>query len=209
MPCVNYKNCVLIGIGRRSFLPGGTALERGIFRGLLDDEQRAIFAQILNGRTGREIAADLGITPARIEGVVRRTCRQLDAKGRRGAALIIANHYGWKTGQPTATGSGKIAMGSNRSDADTVYHAAKMVQTEREHPSGSVYVRDVGSRVFEKDKYSDAFDETAGRFSILKILAASPNMQRVLLMALLIASSALALGALVSAMQGLDVLMFS
>ena len=184
-------------------------MERGIFRGQLDDERRAIFIQILNRKTGREASAELGITPKRLESIVRNTCRQLDARSRYEAAFIMANHYGRKVGQSGGVGNDKSTVGSSRFGTGIFYNPAKTAQTEHEHLSSSVYVRDVGNRVFEENKISDAFNEITGRFSVLRILAASSIVQRVSLLALLIASSALALSALVSAMQGFDVLVYS
>jgi hypothetical protein len=84
-----------------------------------------------------------------------------------------------------------------------------MVQTEGEHASRSGYVRDVGNHASTKAEDAGEYSEVAGRIGISKILAASSTMQRVLLMALLIASSALALSALIAAMQGFDTLFFS
>lgn len=181
----------------------------GIFRGELDDEQCAIFAQILDGKTGRDIAAALGAAPARIEATVRKTCRQLDVSSRHEAARIIANHYGWTPVLPTSPGHANGHRRNSRYCRESGHPTSKMVQTEREHSSRSGYVRDVGNQAFDKAEHAGVYSEVAGRISFSKVVAASPTMQRVLLMALLIASCALALGALISAMQGFDTLLFS
>lgn len=184
-------------------------MESRIFRGELDDEQRAVFAHILNGKKGRDIAASLGTTQPRVEAIVRKTCRQLDASSRNEAARIIANHYGWKQ-IPAITLAYSSSSGANGHYGAKIGHlAATMAQTEREHQSCSGYVRDVGNQAPDKGKDPGAYNEVAGRFSFSKIMAASSTMQRLLLTALLIASCALALGTLVSAMQGFDTLFFS
>lgn len=183
-------------------------MNRGIFRGELDGDQRAIFAQILNGKTGRQIAADLGVTSARVEGIVRKTCRQLDAPNRRDAARMIGSHYGWISNHPIPFARVDHRYGHHDGAGDQ-FPAAKTVPTEREQYRRSGYDRDVGNQVLDKDEVTDVYSEVAGRSSISKLVAASSTTQRVLLIALLIASSTLALSALVSAMQGFDVLMFS
>jgi DNA-binding CsgD family transcriptional regulator len=188
---------------------GDAAMGSGIFRGELDDEQRAIFAQILDGKTGLDIAAVLGTTPTRVEAVIRKTCRQLDAPSRREAAQMISCHYGWKQIPPILSAQSNVRRDGGRYGAENEHFTTKMAQTEHEHRSRSGYVRDVGNQGLVKDDDAGAYNEVAGRISISKVLAASPTTQRVLLMALLIASSALALSALVAAMQGFDTLFFS
>lgn len=198
-----------MALGSQILLPGGIAMESGVFRGELDDEQRAIFAQILHGKTGRDIAAVLGATPTRVEAIIRKTCRQLDAPNRQEAARIIACHYGWKQIPPILSAHSNLSRDRGRYGTENDHVSAKMAQTEREHHARSGYVRDVGNQALDKDDGSGVYNEVAGRISVSKIVAASPTMQRVLLMALLMASSALALSALVSAMQGFDTLFFS
>lgn len=184
-------------------------MERGVFRGELDDEQRSVFAHILDGRTGRDIAAVLGATPARIEAIVRKTCRQLDASSRHEAARTIARHYGWKPIPPTLPAHANARRRGGHHGTQNSLLKSTMVQTEREHSACSGYVRDVGNQDLNRDEDAGVYNEVAGRISFSKILAGSSTTQRVLLMALLIASSALALSALVSAMQGFDTLFFS
>lgn len=182
---------------------------RGIFRGDLDDEQRAVFALILGGKTGREIAANLGVAPSRIEGIVRKTCRQLDTSSRHDAARIVARHLDWKTSPPPAVVRANDDRQSDHFGTGSHDLATKMVLTKREHSARSEYVRDAGNQAPTQGKHAGAYNEIAERFSISKLLAASPLMRCVLLIAVLIASFSLALSALVSAMQGFDVLMFS
>lgn len=184
-------------------------MHRGIFRGTLDAEQRAVFFHIFHGRTGREIAAELGVTPSRIENIVRKTCRQLDAANRREAAQIVASHHCWIRDAIGMAQTGPISVNKRRNGGDSDFGAVKTAQTEGEHSVRSSYVRDVGSRVWESDATVGAYDKMAGRVGISKVLAASTNMQRLMVVALLVASCALALGALISAMLGFEVLMVS
>jgi DNA-binding CsgD family transcriptional regulator len=181
----------------------------GIFRGDLDNEQRTIFALILDGKTVRDIADVLGAAPARIEATVRKTCRQLDVSSRHEAAQIIANHYGWSSVPPKSLGYANGRRRNRRYGTESGHPTSKTVQTKREHSPHSVYVRDVGKQGFDKAEDTGVYSEVAGRISISKFLAASSAMQRLLLIALLVASCALALSALISAMQGFDILLFS
>ncbi|WP_426164685.1 hypothetical protein [Sandarakinorhabdus sp. DWP1-3-1] len=184
-------------------------MERGIFRGELDQEQRTIFAQILDGKTGREIAASLGTTPCRVERIVRNTRRQLDASSRHDAARIIARHLDWKTGPAVPFVGCDDGRQSHQYGKDSHRSAAKTVQTEREQSPFSGYVSDAGNPIVDQGNNTGAYSEIARGLDISEFLTASPVTRRLLLMAVLVASSSLTLGALISALQGLDMLMFS
>jgi DNA-binding CsgD family transcriptional regulator len=207
--CVNYKKKVHNNTGVANTFVGDTGVHSGIFRGELDDEQRAVFAQILNGKTGRDIATILGATPTRIEAIVRKTCRQLGASNRHEAARTIAGHYGWKPIPPIEFAHLNGRKHGSHYRTENGNSSAKMAQTEREQIFCSGYVCDVGIQGPERDKDAGVYSEVAGRISNSKIIAASPTMQCVLVMSALIASCALALSTLVSAMQGFDTLFFS
>lgn len=182
---------------------------RGVFRGELDEEQRAIFALMVAGKTRREIALSLGAAPDRVEAVIRRTCRQLDTTSRLDAVRMIASHYGWTPVPPPQSDSSRSHKPRSRNATDDHQFASNMVQAQREQTARSSYVRNVGNEVREGDDNTGVYGEVMGRITNSKIVAASSTTQRVLLIALLITSSALALSALISVMQGFDKLFFS
>lgn len=122
---------------------------------------------------------------------------------------MIGTHYGWNPGPPSLRDRTKDHQSRAHHCTIDAKLASTMVRIEDEIHLRSGYVSDVGNQVLQKDEKAGVYSEVAERMSISKILAASSTTQRVLLMALLIASSALALSALVSAMQGFDTLFFS
>jgi DNA-binding CsgD family transcriptional regulator len=183
-------------------------MERGIFRGALDENQRRIFEHVLAGRTGREIATALGMQPAMVERIVRKTCRQLGSDGRRHAAQIIASHYG-QTSHPMPTARRPSPARVNHYGSDFAGIGAGTAQTEREHSERSLYVQDVGSQKPFEAQATDLFDEITGFSGVEKSIEAFPYPKRILLIILVVIGSTLALSALVPVMQGFDKLMTS
>jgi hypothetical protein len=179
---------------------------RGVFRGNLNDEQCSIFKLIWNGKTGCEVAAALAMDPAHVERIVRRTCRQIGAAGRHDAARMIGSHFDWKRSVPIPAAARKADI-INHFGTEQRRFTTETVQNPREIPARSAYVQDVGRHQSSQDDEPDILSEIAVLFKIPKILNASVHVQRILLIATLVVSSTLALSALVSAMQGFEVLM--
>jgi hypothetical protein len=183
-------------------------MQRGVFRGILDEQQRAIFRQIWEGKSSRAAAAAIGTSPEEFERIVRRTCQQLGTRSRREAALIIATHNCW--GPPAIAGQRPHSsqhighFGANIGQLST-----RMDETEREQPNRSSYVRDADNDHPAGTEAAGTFDESVRLLDRSKIFDAPVYVQRILLLVLIIIGSALTLSALVSAMQGFDRLMSS
>jgi DNA-binding CsgD family transcriptional regulator len=183
-------------------------MERGIFRGLLDDEQRDIFSLISAGKSTRGIAETLGLPTERVEAVVRKTCRQLGVDTRKAAARVLATHYGWKMDPAIAAGQARPRM-AGHFGSELADNATKTEQTEREHVTNPSYVENVGKKGSLLSLNLDKLGKEARRTDVTKQKNGMPFLQRILLIALLIASCSLALSALISAMQGFETLVFS
>lgn len=178
-------------------------MERGVFRGHLDDEQRIVFAHVLDGKSGREIAAALQMTPGRVEHIVRKTCRQLGADGRKDAARIIANQSDNRH-HTSRDSLSRIAASINHNGADFSGVATKAVPTASDRQINGAYVRDVGGNASSQVDTVNILDEIAGMFGRLKPFDAVPLEQRILLIAFVVLCSTIALSALVSTLQGFD-----
>jgi DNA-binding CsgD family transcriptional regulator len=183
-------------------------MERGVFRGNLDAEQCAVFQQILNGKTSREIAQNLQISPKDIEKIVRRTCRQLGVTGRMHAACIMAAHFRWET-HPRHNETDRRSRLAGQFAGERSHAAVTDRKTARNQLNDTFYLQDVG--IFEaKDPIqSSIWRKWLDFFCTKSDKLASGHGRRLMLIALLVVSSTLALSALVSAMQGFDKLMSS
>lgn len=181
-------------------------MERGVFRGNLDEKQRAVFQQVLEGKKGREIAQSLQISPTEVEKIVRRTCHQLGVTSRMDAARKMAAHYRWTTQSrlnevDRRSGPARQFAGVRRHNGATVGKAANEAKTDVS------CLQDISSfNAMRPDRF-----EIWGRFLDLfgteANEVANGHFKRILLIALLVVGSTMALSALVSAMQGFDVLM--
>lgn len=183
-------------------------MERGMFRGNLDEKQCAIFQQVLVGKKGREIALHLQISPTEVEKIVRRTCRQLGVKSRMEAARAMSAHYRWKT--QARLNEVDRRSGPGRQFAVVRRHTgAKIGKAANESKSDISCLQDIGSFNAVGRERLDVWGRLLDLFGTEASEIANGYSKRILLIALLIVSSTLALSALVSAMQGFDVLMSS
>lgn len=183
-------------------------MERGVFRGSLDDEQRIVFSHVLNGKSGREIAAILGVEPPHVERVVRKTIRQLGTQNRLQAAIVIANHCNLSIDRQTPASSRQSSV-INHNGSDSGGISAKSVRTGSAHSSDGRYVRDVDSNGFAEPGAGNILGEIARFFSSAKSNSSLDYLGRILLVAIIVLCSTLALSALVATMQGFNKLINS
>lgn len=173
----------------------------------MNDQQISIFSLVLNGQTSRDIANQLNLEHTHVERVIRDTRKQLGVRNRHQAAMIIANRHGWPAGQAAK----HIQAGKPNSHfgprAGKI--AADMVNTKHEQAPCNSYVHDVESHNFNMGMACGIIDEIRILKGITTFFDTSQIMQRFLQISLIIFSSALALSALISAMQGFDLLIQS
>lgn len=176
-----------------------------IFRGGLTDEQLRVFRQVLDGRTGRQIAETLNCTPEHVERLIARTCRQLQVSRRRDAGRVIAVHHGWDL--PTAQLGPQAVAEQHVVKWRQNTKGAETDRTERERIRRPVYRTSTGNRtsVSTNGPPVDEIGANPGG----KGLLAHPLIGRAMLLALVIAASAFALSTLIAALQGLDRLVSS
>lgn len=168
-------------------------MERGVFRGSLEEQQCAVFQQVLDGKTSREIAQILQISTKDVERIVRKTCQQLGVTNRKDAARAMAAHYRWNTKHC-------VDRASPRSDPGRL-HPAQRNDVSCINDAGSFNATHSHQTVKAK-QLSDLFGlESSGW--------ASSSFRRVLLLTILVLGSSLALSALISAMQGFETLVSS
>lgn len=173
-----------------------------MFRGQLIDEQVDVFRHVLDGKTSIQIAALLGCAPEHVDRVVRRTCRQLNVSGRKQAALAIATHLGWDV--PSASRR-RVVQEIASFSAGSI--PTEMERTEREQRELPRYLGSAGKRTSRPGATRPA-DEIEAVHD-WRVLLAHPIYGRVLLLAMVIAASALALSTLVSALLGFERLVSS
>ena len=183
-------------------------MERGVFRGNLDEEQCAVFQQIHDGKTGREIAQSLQISPTDVEKIVRRTCRQLGVTSRMHAARTMAAHYRWEA-QPRLNEIDRRSGPAGQFAGERSHAAATDRKTAKKQLNDIPCLQDVGSFEAIEPIRTDIWSNLLDLFSIQTVKAASDHGRRLILIAILVVGSTLALSALVSAMQGFDRLVSS
>jgi hypothetical protein len=171
------------------------------------DQQISIFSLVLTGRTSRDIATQLNLELIHVERIIRVTRQQLGVRNRQQAALIIAKRHGWPAEQ--AANHLQAGMQTSHFGSRTGKIAADMVNTTHEQSPRDRYVRDVEGHTFNMVMASGITDEIRIMKSIRTYFNTSQTMQRILQISLILFSSALALSALISAMQGFDVLIQS
>jgi hypothetical protein len=164
-----------------------------------------IFALVLVGRTSRQIADHLGLDVAEVERVVGMAKLQLGVRTRKEAALIIA------TRSQSLSGLAGINLrtGENRSHFEprSAAQATKLVDTKSEQYSISAYVCDVGNNTSGRHIEADIIGEGRSLNSLYDSLNSMPVVKNLLLLFLIVMIGAFALGSLVSAMQGFDILL--
>jgi DNA-binding CsgD family transcriptional regulator len=183
-------------------------MERGVFRGKLDEEQCVVFQQILDGKTGREIAQSLQINPIDIEKIVRRTCRQLGVTSRMKAARTMAAHYRWET-QPRLNEIDQRSGPGWQFAGERSHTTAIDRKTAKKQFNDISSLQDVGSHEAMRPSRNDVWGKFLDLFIIQSNKLASGHGRRLILIAIIVVGSTLALSALVSAMQGFDRLVSS
>lgn len=181
-------------------------MEARIFRGELKDEQLIIFRHIVDGKSSREIALTLGTSQGHVKSVIQRTCRQLQTRSRYDAAQTIAKHHGWPLPQATAAIFVREGL---QSKADQRKVVTISDETKREHSQSTKYNSSAQGMVPKRVANSGNLADKSGDDHGWRALTAHPIYGRGLLFALLVGASAMALGALVSALQGLHLMITS
>ncbi|WP_353218021.1 hypothetical protein [Sandarakinorhabdus sp.] len=173
-----------------------------VFRGVLDDQQLAVFKQIAAYKTGSEAAAALRIKPAEVERVVRRTCGQLGVTRRRDAAAIIARHYGWPE-------HGTPGQRFHQNGANCAKMASEPAPALREESEKYSYGKNVGSFHATQEQNMDKSSNLAS-LKIALSKASAMDLSIILRRsAILLISMMLALGAIASLLQGYDAIISS
>jgi DNA-binding CsgD family transcriptional regulator len=168
-------------------------MERGVFRGSLEEKQCAVFKQVLDGKHSREIAQILQISVKDVDGIIRKTCQQLGAKNRKDAARAMAAHYRWNTQHNVSHQIPRASSG--------------VVSVDRNNDGRGLH--DVGSlNADQRVKMTNSID-LPELFGALLNAVTSSYFKRTLLFVVLVVGSSIALGALVSAMQGFNMLVSS
>lgn len=183
-------------------------MDRGVFRGALCDEQQKVFALIWNGKTSREISALLALSPSKVDQTVRKTCRQLHARDRQDAALIIARHYHWKPNDDQRV-QVRAPKNPHWVGQETPPIATRMVANENAIKNSQVYLHHIGDERPILDQRSGRFGRNLGQFLRLNSKETPAYIRTILIIGLLLVCSAFALSGLISAMQGFNVLITS
>jgi DNA-binding CsgD family transcriptional regulator len=197
----SYVNNLLIGI---TFC-WGSAMERGVFRGHLEEKQCAVFQQVLSGKKSREIAQTLQMSTKEVEQIVRRTCNQLGARTRIDAARAMAAHYRW-TANPHLSESDRRSMPDSDSPVVRAKGVAKDGKTGSVQRNDLPYLLNDRSFSFVRSGRIDSLGSLLNFFGLEPNENSSGHGRRILLILALIVGSTLALSALISAMQGLNTL---
>jgi DNA-binding CsgD family transcriptional regulator len=183
-------------------------MERGVFRGNLEEKQCAVFRHVLDGKKGREIAQALQISTKEVEQIVRRTCNQLGARSRMDAARAMAAHYRW-------TASPQLNDGNRRSITDSESAVArpdgvtKKAQASSTQQNRTPYLQNVGSFTPLRAGNADSLGKYVTLFRLDENQNSSGHGRRILLIMILVVGSTLALSVLISAMQGFNNLVSS
>jgi DNA-binding CsgD family transcriptional regulator len=180
-------------------------MERGVFRGNLEEQQCAVFQRVLDGKRSSEIAQILQISTKDVEQTVRRTCRQLGVSNRMDAARAMAEHYKW-TKHPRLNEGNRRSRPESESAREHRYTAANDRTTTNTQRNEIFHLQDGGNLGLASPSKTDNLDKKLGLSNFQSSLASSVYSRRILLMVILIVSSTLALSALISAMQGFDTL---
>jgi DNA-binding CsgD family transcriptional regulator len=178
-------------------------MERGVFRGNLEEKQCAVFQQVLEGKRSREIAEFLQISTKEVEQIVRRTCNQLGTRSRMDAARAMAAHYRW-TEHPQLEECDQRSMANSQSAVARTRGAAKDGKTASAQRNDINYLQDVGSLAPSRSGRNDTFEKHFNFIGLQSIINSSSHGRRMLLILVLVVGSTLALSVLISAMQGLN-----
>lgn len=178
-------------------------MERGVFRGNLEEKQCAVFQQVLEGKKSREIAQILQISTKEVEQTVRRTCNQLGVSNRMDAARAMAAHYGWT--QHTRPNEGnRRSRPDCESTPEHPHTIGKGGATSSTQRDDIPHVQDVGGFEPMRSGRTAALGKSLSLFGLQSSETSLGHTRRILLIVVLIVGSTLALSALISAMQGFD-----
>jgi hypothetical protein len=164
-----------------------------------------IFALVLVGRTNRQIADQLGLDVAEVQRVIGMAKLQLGVRTRQEAALIIATRSQSLSG--LAGINLRTGENSGHFEPRSATQTTKLVDTKSEQNLVSAYVRDVGSNISGRNIEADVIGEGRNLNSLYDSLNSMPVVKNLWLLFMIVMIGAFALGSLVSAMQGFDILL--
>lgn len=180
-------------------------MRRGVFLARLDDEQRRIFMEIFEGKSGPRVASCLGMAPAKVERIIRKTCRQLGTEGRREAAAIIAQHYGW-TKKTAATPTRHKSTGAIHFGSKNLKEGMVLVRKNREMFRHHPYLSEIGGHRFFAEGCTDMLVSFIRMVNFSKYISMYHCGQVIVMILVISFASALTLSVLVSAMQNFELI---